>query len=43
MQNVSLKAALLFDLQAAILGWLLAAVQPKKAASPAQHLSPNMA
>jgi hypothetical protein len=31
MQNVPLDAALLFDLRAAILGWLLAAVQPKKA------------
>jgi hypothetical protein len=30
MQNVPLEAALLFDLNAAILGWLLAAVQPKK-------------
>ncbi len=27
MQNVPLDAALLFDLRAAILGWLLAAVQ----------------
>jgi hypothetical protein len=35
MQNVPLDAALLFDLRAAILGWLLAAVQPKKAASGA--------
>jgi hypothetical protein len=33
MQNVALDAALLFGLNAAILGWLLAAVQPKKAAS----------
>jgi hypothetical protein len=30
MQIVSLEAAHLFDLNAAILGWLLAAVQPKK-------------
>jgi hypothetical protein len=39
MQNVPLDAALLFDLHAAILGWLLAAVQPKKAASAAHLLS----
>jgi len=31
--NVPLDAVLLFDLHAAILGWLLSAVQPKK-----QHL-----
>jgi hypothetical protein len=30
MQIVSLEAAHLFDLNAAILGWLLAEVQPKK-------------
>jgi hypothetical protein len=33
MQVVPLEAAQLFDLNAAILGWLLAAVKPKK-----QHL-----
>jgi hypothetical protein len=33
MQIVPLEAARLFDLNAAILGWLLAAVQPEKAAS----------
>jgi hypothetical protein len=43
MQNVPLDAVLLFDLHATILGWLLAAVQPKKAASAAQHLSTNLA
>jgi hypothetical protein len=32
---VPLEAALLFDLHAAILGWLLAAIQPKKAAPAA--------
>ncbi len=36
MQNVPLEAAHLFDLNPAILGWLLAAVQPEKAASAAQ-------
>jgi hypothetical protein len=36
MQIVPLDAAHLFDLNAAILGWLLAAVQPEKAASAAQ-------
>jgi hypothetical protein len=30
MQNVPFDAVLLFDLHAAILGWLLSAVQPKK-------------
>jgi hypothetical protein len=30
MQIVPIEAAQLFDLKAAILGWLLAAVQPKK-------------
>jgi hypothetical protein len=30
MQNVPLDAVLLFDLHAAILGWLLSVVQPKK-------------
>jgi hypothetical protein len=30
MQNVPLDAVFLFDLHAAILGWLLSAVQPKK-------------
>jgi hypothetical protein len=35
MQIVPLDAVLLFDLHAAILVWLLAAVQPKKAASAA--------
>jgi hypothetical protein len=30
MQIVPLEAVHLFDLNAAILGWLLAAVQPKK-------------
>ncbi len=39
MQNVPLDAALLFDLHAAILGWLLAADQPKKAASAAHTVS----
>jgi hypothetical protein len=37
MQNVPLEAAHLFDLNAAILGWLLAAVQTKKAASAAHE------
>jgi hypothetical protein len=37
-QNRRIWAALLFDLHAAILGWLLADVQPKKAASAAQNL-----
>jgi hypothetical protein len=36
MQNVPLDAAHLFDLNAAILGWLLPAVQPEEAASAAQ-------
>jgi hypothetical protein len=36
MQNFPFDAALLFDLHAVILGWLLAAAQPKKAASAAQ-------
>jgi hypothetical protein len=36
MQNVPLEAAHLFDLNAAILAWLLAAVQPEKAFSAAQ-------
>jgi hypothetical protein len=39
MQSVPLYAAFLFDLHSAILGWLLAAVQPKKAASAAQYLN----
>ena len=37
MQNVLLDAALLFDHHAAILGWLLTAVKPKKALS-ATHM-----
>jgi hypothetical protein len=37
MQNVPLDAVLLFDLHAAILGWLLSAVQPKK-----QHLQHSL-
>jgi hypothetical protein len=36
LQNVPLEAAHLFDLNAAILGWLLATVQLEKAASAAQ-------
>jgi hypothetical protein len=36
MKNVPFDAALLFDLHAAILGWLLGAVQTIKAASVAQ-------
>jgi hypothetical protein len=36
MQNIPLDAAYLFDLNAAILGKLLAAVQPEKSASAAQ-------
>jgi hypothetical protein len=36
MQIVPLEAAHLFYLNAAILGWLFAAVQPEKAASASQ-------
>jgi len=36
LQNVPLEAAHLFDLNAAILGWLLTTVQLEKAASAAQ-------
>ncbi len=39
MQNVPLDAAHLFDLNAAILGLLLAAVKPEKAASVAHLLN----
>jgi hypothetical protein len=38
LQIVPLEAAHLFDLNTAILGLLLAAVQPEKAASAAQNL-----
>jgi hypothetical protein len=38
MQNVPLDSAHLFDLNAAILGLLLAAVKPEKAASVAHLL-----
>ncbi len=38
MQIVPLEAAHLFDLNAAILGWLLAAVQPKKQHPQHSHL-----
>jgi hypothetical protein len=41
MKIVPLEAAHLFDLNAAILGWLFAAVQPQKAASAAHYINLN--